>query len=162
MTNEPADWRQGSPPSLVSEIDYIINSFAELPEEQSTGGKGQGIRIGVATTDGEVDYLYDERHILVLDHQIGPVLAIVGHTADVDLRPDPDGPISPVIAGRRERGAGRRGQFPHCPVDEKFLLADDQRDGRFHARKHATIGALKRIYPSGGDGLVVAPDVARP
>jgi subtilisin family serine protease len=98
MTREPAGWRQNSPPSLVSEIDYIIKSFAELPAERS-GGKGQGTRIGVASTDGEVDYLYDDQHILVLDSHLGRVLGILGYPADIELRPDPDGPVSPVIAG---------------------------------------------------------------
>src|SRR5579871_6489644 len=96
MTTEPAGWRQNSPPSLVSEIDYIIKSFAELPAERS-GGKGQGTRIGVASTDGEVDYLYDDQHILVLDSHLERVLGILGYPADIELRPDPDGPVSPVI-----------------------------------------------------------------
>ena len=106
MTQQPADWRNGLPPSIVDEVQYIIDAFAELRQRASDSGevagdKGQegGITIGIARTGAEIDYLYAEGQILVLDQYLERVLQILGHRPEQELRQDEPKPITPVIAG---------------------------------------------------------------
>ena len=41
MTQQPADWRDGLPPKVIDEIQYIIDAFAELRQRASNGDDGR-------------------------------------------------------------------------------------------------------------------------
>jgi subtilisin family serine protease len=133
MTQQPADWRNGLAPSVIDEVQYIIDAFAELrqrasDDDEAQGDKGQegGVRIGVARTEAEIDYLYAEGQILVLDQYLGRVLQILGHRPEQELRQDEPRPITPVIAGVDLLLLPREEGKPTLSVPEALRLIDGQ------------------------------------
>jgi hypothetical protein len=171
MTNQPADWREGLPPYVVSEIEYIIDAFAKLPDELADGEDGPGaggkegqqgrpIRIGVARTDSEIDYLYAEGYILVLDQHLARVLQIVGHPAEEQLRQDPDGPITPVIAGVvRLRLPPTEDGKQALSVPEALRLIDRQLGHGIATPDHVLTAAPQVAYCPATEPEVVYSDI---
>ena len=163
MTNQPADWRQDLPPGIVSEIEYIVDAFAELPDDPAQGGKGQqgrGIHIGVARTASEVDYLYDERHILVLDQYLERVLGILGTPAQGELRRDESGPIVPVIAGvvRLRLLPPEDGKLP-LSVPDALDLIDGQLGQGIATPDHVLTAAPQPTFCPATEPAVVYSDI---
>jgi len=101
MTEQPADWRAGLQPSVVDEVQHIKSAFArrEAPPGSDEGGADGPISIGVARKDDQIDYLYAEGQILVLDQYLPRVLDILGLPTEDVLRRDDRLPIRPVTAG---------------------------------------------------------------
>jgi subtilisin family serine protease len=102
MTEQPADWREGLPASVVDEVDQIIGAFAARREGEPSGREGPGdgpVTIGVARKGNQLDYLYAEGQILVQDQYLARVLEALGLPDEVTLRQDERQPIRPVTAG---------------------------------------------------------------
>jgi Subtilase family len=72
MPEEPDDWKKDLPDKVVHEVDHIIREFDKIPADE-----GGPIEIGVARSKGRVDHLHAERHILVREEYLGPVLEIL-------------------------------------------------------------------------------------
>jgi len=101
MTEQPDDWRDGLPPSIVDEVQHIRSAFArrEAPPDSDDPGADGPSSIGVARRGDQIDYLYAEGQILVLDQYLGRVLDILGLPPEEDLRRADRLPIKPVTAG---------------------------------------------------------------
>src|SRR5262249_25467626 len=69
MPEEPDDWKKNLPIKAVQEVQYIIDQF-----DEASDGK---IKVGVARSGRQVDYLYVKRHILVREEYLGRVLEIL-------------------------------------------------------------------------------------
>src|SRR5215469_13450955 len=81
MTEQPDDWRDGLPPSIVDEVQHIRSAFArrEAPPDSDDPGADGPISIGVARRGDQIDFL--------------------GLPPQEDLRRADRLPIKPVTAG---------------------------------------------------------------
>jgi len=111
MPEEPDDWKKDLPEKTVQEVDYIIEEFGKVPEGKVPEDKGEPaeggpIKIEVATSNGRVDHLHAERHILVREEYLGRVLEILQPDGEPEserdyrrLERDYPGQIERVIPG---------------------------------------------------------------
>ncbi|HTW05643.1 MAG TPA: S8/S53 family peptidase [Streptosporangiaceae bacterium] len=98
MPEQPENWKDGLRQRVIDEVEYIKNAFAE-----ATHGE---ITIGVARSNGRVDYLFAERRILVREEYLGRVLETLQPPQERDpqrdlrsLERDYAGQIERVISG---------------------------------------------------------------
>jgi subtilisin family serine protease len=88
---EPDSWRHGLEPRIADQVDHIMSVY-----------RASGIRIGVVTVNGGVDYMYAEDQLLVRDHYLGRVREILREILRHDGRaPEGNGP------GPERNGPGR-------------------------------------------------------
>src|SRR5215469_18819528 len=101
MTEQPDDWRDGLPPSIIDEVQHIRSAFArrEAPPDSDEGGADGPISIGVARNGDQIDYLFAEGQILVQDQYLARVLELLEHPTEQALMQDDRHPIRSVIAG---------------------------------------------------------------
>jgi subtilisin family serine protease len=94
---EPDSWKHGLEPTIADQVDNIKSTYLAA-----------GIKIGVVTRNGGVDYMYAEDQLLVRDRYLGRVREILREILRRDDGHDPErnGP------GRKPDGPGRKPDGP--------------------------------------------------
>jgi Subtilase family len=115
MPKESGDWKAGLSRRTVDEVEHIIHAF-----DRASDGR---IKIGVARSDGRIDYLYAEGQILVRDEYFERALQVLEPETERHdrMRNDP-GRVRRLIPGVTLFTLGA--QFP--TVDAALAVVDQQ------------------------------------